>query len=142
MQTRYIRTFALLSILIITACSQNATDEGPSTTATSDAPIAAGAIGVLPLGVTLQADNSALLEWVKDNSQTTYYDLQVEADNGYSNQHRITANQASFLDSNLMVNVTYSYTLQAYDQSNTLISTYQASARINVYATVSSDSVL
>ncbi len=158
MQIRFINLLAFLAILFLSACQQGSNDEGPSIsdittvtnstglTSTGDGLMAGGSLATtdsvdqFPLSITLQQNNSALLQWSDSPSQTVYFNLQVEGDNGYSNQHHITSDQVSYLDSNLMNNVSYTYTLSAYDQTDTIISRCQSSARINVYTTINSDS--
>jgi len=134
----------VFGMVALAGCSQNVSDTGPTQVSptTDTSPIANATVRQMALPITLQAGNQAQLQWSASNPEPAYYDLLVTGDNGYSNNIRLDGTTLSYLDTNLTANVTYQYQLNAYDQQDNLITTYQSTARINVYSTVASDTVL
>jgi len=133
----------VFGMVALAGCSQNVSDTGPSQVSPTGANAVANTTAKqLVLSISLQAGNHAQLSWASINPAPAYYDLQVSGDNGYSNSVRLLGTALSYYDANLTANVTYQYKLQGYDQQGNLVSTYQNTARINVYSTVASDTVL
>jgi len=138
----------MFGVCLLAGCSQNVSDTGPTQVSDTlgsnptSSPSSSITITQKSLSITLQAGNHAQLQWSSSSPAPAYYDLLVNGGNGFSNSIRLAGTVVSYVDSNLTANVTYQYQLNGYDQQGNLVNAYQNTARINVFSTVASDTVL